>query len=60
MFGISKNAHSLMLRVVASLDRLDGVLGEAQLLVRNLDGLVTEVRDTLGAVRNTSAPDRKL
>lgn len=43
-FPLTKDLQAFMLRVTASLERFDNVAAEAQLLIRNANDAVTEVR----------------
>lgn len=50
IFNLDDDLRSLMLRVNASLERIDGFVEEAQRTVRNLNEGITEIRELVGAL----------
>jgi hypothetical protein len=59
MFGINRNLEALANRMLATLELADDVMRQAQVVLRNVDGLVTDVRDLLDAMRRPTLPDRR-
>lgn len=51
LFPFTKDIQAFLLRAVASLERLDGAVADAQKLIRNADAGVTEIRETVKAFR---------
>lgn len=51
IFNIDDDIRSLILRVNASLERVDGFVEEAQRTVRNLNEGITEIRELTGALQ---------
>lgn len=59
IFQLSGDIQAFLLRVTASLERIDGAVSEAQLLIRNANAAVTEVRQTLAGARAGMAQDKR-
>lgn len=50
IFNLDDDLRSFLLRMNASLERIDGFVAEAQLTVRNLNEGITEARELVGAL----------
>ena len=47
MFAVTKDVQAFLLRATASLERIDGAVGEVQLLVRDVRQIVAAVKAAL-------------
>lgn len=55
IFNLDDDIRSLLLRVNASLERVDGFVEEAQRTVRNLNEGITEARELVSALHAGAA-----
>jgi hypothetical protein len=44
LFPLTRDIQAFMLRMTASLERIDNVAAEAQILIRNANDAITEIR----------------
>lgn len=51
IFNLDDDVRSFMVRVMASLERIDGAVAEAQRTIRNLNEGITEARELVGTIQ---------
>jgi hypothetical protein len=48
IFPLTKDVQAFLLRMTATLERIDGAVAEAQLLIRDVRQVIAAVRSALG------------
>jgi len=59
IFSLDDDARAFMVRVTASLERVDGAVAEGQLLIRESQALIADVRQLLAAFTAAAAMQKK-